>query len=207
MLVRRTAGQRGCSRPARTRTPSLAVLVQSEVCPEIPLGGPQRSTSLARKKVVLMAEINPYAKCPCGSGKAFKWCCQAMFTQIVQAFELDNAGQQAAALKLMDEVIAQNPTNPEAWGRKALLLAKQGQIAESEKVIDKALEIRADYPFGLYLKAQFRFAEEQFGAALVFARRAAEITQPDDLDVLGNLYTIIVNCELHLNHPLAVRAG
>src|SRR5262245_26771269 len=148
MLVRRTAGQRGCSRPARTRTPSLAVLVQSEVCPEIPLGGPQRSTSLARKKVLMAVEINPYAKCPCGSGKAFKWCCQAMFTQIVQAFELDDAGQHAAALKLMDEVIAQNPTNPEAWGRKALLLAKQGQVPEAEKGIEKAVENKTEKHLG-----------------------------------------------------------
>jgi tetratricopeptide (TPR) repeat protein len=155
----------------------------------------------------MAVEINPYAKCPCGSGKAFKWCCQAMFTQIVQAFELDDAGQHAAALKLMDEVVAQNPTNPEAWGRKALLLAKQGQVAESEKIIDKALEIRPEYPFGLYLKAQFRFAEDEFGGALLLARRAADATPPDQLDALSNLYTIIVNCEMHLNHPLAVRAG
>ena len=37
--------------------------------------------------------LDPYAPCPCGSGKKFKWCCQPVHFQIDRAFEMDREGQ------------------------------------------------------------------------------------------------------------------
>ena len=67
-------------------------------------------------------EQNPYSPCTCGSGKQFKLCCQPIHREIAQVFQLDEEGQHEAAITLMDEVLRQHPGNPEAHGRKALLL-------------------------------------------------------------------------------------
>src|SRR5438105_3574152 len=64
--------------------------------------------------------FDPYAPCPCGSGKKFKWCCQPIHEEIDRAFRQEEEGQHETALKLMNEVVAKHPDNPEAWGRKAL---------------------------------------------------------------------------------------
>ena len=65
-----------------------------------------------------MARLDPYAACPCGSGKKARWCCEFIFDDINKAFEFEKEGQHEAALRLIDELVAKNPTNPEVWGRK-----------------------------------------------------------------------------------------
>ena len=73
-----------------------------------------------------------YAPCHCGSGKKFKWCCQPIYPGIQRALEQDEAGQHDAALRIMDEVVKANETNPEAWGQKARLQYMQGKVDEAE---------------------------------------------------------------------------
>src|SRR5438045_6090651 len=84
---------------------------------------------------------DPYALCPCGSGKKFKWCCQPIHAEIAQAFQLDERGQHEAALRIVDEVVAKHADNPEAWGRKAQLLFSNERPAEAEAALDKALAL------------------------------------------------------------------
>src|SRR4029077_3595816 len=85
--------------------------------------------------------LDAYAPCPCGSGKKFKWCCQPIHVQIDRAFQMDTEGQHEAALRLMDEVLAENPANPEAFGRKAQLLYQNDRVEEAEEAIQKAFAI------------------------------------------------------------------
>ncbi|MCX7702313.1 MAG: SEC-C metal-binding domain-containing protein, partial [Gemmataceae bacterium] len=57
--------------------------------------------------------IDPYASCPCGSGKKFKWCCAGIHEQIEKALQQYRNGQQETALHTLDEVIKAHPRNPE----------------------------------------------------------------------------------------------
>src|SRR6266849_1093724 len=97
-----------------------------------------------------------YSPCPCGSGKKFKWCCQPIEGQIERAFRLDADGQHEAAFRIMDEVVAAHPGNPQAWGRKAQLLYQNGRLDEAENAVQKAMEITPKYPFGSPLRGVFR---------------------------------------------------
>ncbi len=151
--------------------------------------------------------IDPYAPCPCGSGKKFKWCCQPIHVQINKAFQQDADGQHEAALRTMDEVTAQNPGNPEAWGRQAQLLYENDRLEDAEKALDKALELNPNYPFGYYLRGSFRRAEGELPGALVLFRKAAERYDPEARDVLGQLFGLIADTELKLNRPVAARAA
>ena len=53
-----------------------------------------------------------YSPCPCGSGKKFKFCCQAIYRGIEHAVQQDQAGQHEAALRTMDQ-LAKDAASPE----------------------------------------------------------------------------------------------
>jgi tetratricopeptide (TPR) repeat protein len=151
--------------------------------------------------------LDPYASCPCGSGKKFKWCCQPIHVQIDRAFQQDAEGQHEVALRLMDEVIKEHPTNPEAWGRKAQLLYQNGRVEDAEEAIQKAFEIAPKYPFGHLLRGTFRYQEGEIPGALLLFRKAADYYDPEARDLVAQVYGMIADCEMRLNRPVAARAA
>jgi tetratricopeptide (TPR) repeat protein len=151
--------------------------------------------------------LDAYASCPCGSGKKFKWCCQPIHVQIDRAFQQDGEGQHEVALRLMDEVIAEHPANPEAWGRKAQLLYQNGQVEQAEEAIQKAFEIGPQYPFGHLLRGMFRYQEGEIPGALLLFRKAADYYDPQAHDLVAQAYGMVAECEMRLNRPVAARAA
>ena len=135
-----------------------------------------------------------YTPCPCGSGKKFKWCCQPVYADINRALEQDANGQEERALRLIDQVVHKHPGNPEAWGQKARLLYNHGKVDQAEEALAKAFEINPNYPFGLWLRAIFRFQEGETRGALLLARKAADAYDPDARDQLGQVYRMIFEC-------------
>jgi tetratricopeptide (TPR) repeat protein len=151
--------------------------------------------------------FDPYDPCPCGSGKKFKWCCQPVYVQIDKAFQQDADGQHDAALRTMEAVCAEHPSNPEVWGRKAQLLYQMDKVEESEAALQKAFDINPNYPFGFYLRGRFRHFEGEIPGALLLFRKAAEVYDPIARSILAQIYSLITECELKLNRPVAARAA
>jgi tetratricopeptide (TPR) repeat protein len=151
--------------------------------------------------------VDPYAPCPCGSGKKFKWCCQPIHAEIARAFEQQARGQNEVALRIMDEVIAKHPDNPEAWCQKAQLLFEQERADDAEVALQKALDLNPNYPFAHFLRGRFRHAEGEFPGALLLYRKAADLYDPAAGPVLSEIYAAIADCELKLNRPVAARAA
>jgi len=151
--------------------------------------------------------MDPYASCPCGSGKKFKWCCQPIHQPIDRAFEQDAQGQHETAMKMMDEVVAEHPGNPEVWGRKAQLLYQNGKVEEAEAALQKAYEINPRYPAGHLLQGMFRYNEGENAGALLLFRKAAEYFDPEARDFLAEVHGLIANCELRMKRPIAARAA
>jgi tetratricopeptide (TPR) repeat protein len=151
--------------------------------------------------------LDPYSSCPCGSGKKFKWCCQPIHEEMERVFEQDAEGQHDTALRLMDEVIARHPDNPEVWGQKARLLFQLERADEADAALEKAMQLNPNYPFGLYLSGRFRqFEGELAGAALLF-RKAADLYDPGASWILAEIYSAIAEIEMKLNRPVAARAA
>ncbi len=150
---------------------------------------------------------DPYAFCSCGSGKKFRWCCQPIDAQVRRAFEQEAQGQHETALRLMNELVAAHAGNPEVYGQQARLLYAQGKAEQAEEALQKAFAINPNYPFGLLLRAVFRFQEGELPGALLLARRAAEHYHPEAHDYLAEAYSIIFECELKLQRPVAARAA
>lgn len=148
-----------------------------------------------------------YDPCPCGSGKAFKFCCKAIWPGIQNALEQEASGQHDRALKLIDEVTAAHPDKPEAWGHKARLLYANGKPDEADEALEKAFALNANYPFGLFLRANFRYHEREYQGALLLARRAVEAYDPGAVGPLGELWYMIFDGEMRRNRPVAARAA
>lgn len=151
--------------------------------------------------------IDVYASCPCGSGKKFKWCCQPIHGRIEDAFEQQAQGQHAAAIKLMDDLVAAEPDNPEAWGRRAQLLYENGRYDDAETSLDRALQLNPRYPFGYLLKGVFRHEEGETAGALRLFRQAADLYDPAAHDHLGQVFSLIAESELRANRPVAAHAA
>jgi tetratricopeptide (TPR) repeat protein len=151
--------------------------------------------------------LDLYSPCPCGSGKKFKWCCQPIHGQISRAFDQDADGQHEAALRTMDEVVAEHPGNPEVYGRKAQLLYQNGRVDDAEAALEQAFAINPGYPFGHLLRGMFRQQEGEIPGALLLFRKAAELYDPEAKDILAQVYASIAECELKLNRPVAARAA
>jgi tetratricopeptide (TPR) repeat protein len=151
--------------------------------------------------------IDSYAPCPCGSGKKFKWCCQPLYQELEKAYAQEDQGQHDSALRIMDEIVAKHPDNPEAWGRKAHLLFQLGKLEDSEIALQKALELNANYPFGHLLKGMMRQAEGEMQGALMLYRRAAALYDLEARDLLAQIYALVAECESYLHRPVAARAA
>src|SRR5437660_5059032 len=103
--------------------------------------------------------LDAYSPCPCGSGKKFKWCCQPIYVELNKALRQDADGQHEAALRTMDQIVGEHPSNPEVWGRKAQLLYQNDRVEEAEQALDKAFTINPNYAFGHLLRGLFRHNE------------------------------------------------
>src|SRR5262249_4687312 len=146
-------------------------------------------------------ELNPYSPCPCGSGKQFKWCCQPIHRELSRVFELDEEGQHEQSFSLIDEIIHKHPANPEARGRKSLLLFQNDKAAEAEQVLEEAFAINPNYAFGYFLKGRFRLYEGEIAGALILLRKAADLYPPEAHDMQAMVQVEIFECEMKLNHP------
>lgn len=151
--------------------------------------------------------MDPYSPCMCGSGKAFKWCCQPYYGDVDTAMNLQRAGQHEAALKLLADLTYKHPTIAQVWGYQAQLMIMNGQFEPAEVALDKAFDLNANFAFGYYLKAVIRQQEGETLGALLLFRRAAEKYDPKSADMLGEIYGVIANTELQLNRPVAARAA
>ena len=151
--------------------------------------------------------FEPYSSCSCGSGKKFKWCCQPIQAQIDKVYALDEQGQHEAAMRLMDEIAAQHPTNHVIWGRKAQLQFMNEKPAEAEATLDKAFALNPNYAFGFLLKARFRLFEREVAGALMLLRKAADLYDPEAAEMLAQIYVEIFQCEMQFNRPIAARAA
>jgi tetratricopeptide (TPR) repeat protein len=151
--------------------------------------------------------LESYTPCPCGSGKKFKWCCEPIYKEIDRAFTQENEGQHDVAARIMAEIVAKHPTNPEAWGRQAQLLLAHDKLEEAEQALEKAFAINPNYPFGLLLRARLRFSEGEVAGSLLLARRAADAYDPEAKDQLAEVYALIYQAEMRLNRPIAGHAA
>lgn len=151
--------------------------------------------------------MDAYQPCPCGSGKKFKWCCQAFYGEIERASQLWHNHQHEAAINLMEKLSQTHPTSTEVWGRYAEVLINAARIEQAEAALDKAMELNPRYVRGLVLRAGLRHEEGDLDSALRLYRQADEYCPVDAPEIRGPIALNIAKLEWLRLRPLASLAA
>src|SRR4051794_30107500 len=151
--------------------------------------------------------ISPYAACPCGSGKQFKWCCQPYYGYVEKALNQHEKGQRAAAEQTMAQLVADFPKVPQAWGYQAQVLFLNDRPADADAVLQKAFDLDPNFAYGFWLRGLMRLEEGEAVGALLLFRKTAELLDPNAKDVQAQVHSRIAELELQENRPAAARAA
>jgi tetratricopeptide (TPR) repeat protein len=151
--------------------------------------------------------MDPYQPCPCGSGKSFKWCCQAYYVQVEKARDQFNQGQRETALRTIQNLVEQNPGSAPVLGYQAELLYMDQKPDAADEAIQKAFAISPDFPFGHWLRGIMRKDEGELKGALIEFRKAAELYHPKANAVLAEINAAIFDIEMRMNRPIAAHAA
>lgn len=84
--------------------------------------------------------VDPYALCPCGSGKKLKFCCSDLVHEIEKIHKMIEGDQPRAALRHVEHTLKKKPNRPSLLDLKATLELTLHQFEAAEQTIATLLE-------------------------------------------------------------------
>jgi tetratricopeptide (TPR) repeat protein len=97
--------------------------------------------------------IDPYAYCPCGSGKKVKFCCADLADDMERIQQMLEGGQRAAALEHIEKLEKTHPDNPYLVTTKALLQSVLGSPDKAAATLEDFLSRQPTNAMALAEKA------------------------------------------------------
>lgn len=97
--------------------------------------------------------MDPYAPCPCGSGKKVKFCCQAILPEMSKIERLQENNQPRMALQLIDKVLKEHPDNGWLVTQRAMALFNDDRYDEARDSLVPFLRQQQDHPLANALLA------------------------------------------------------
>ncbi|MCC6494562.1 MAG: SEC-C domain-containing protein [Pirellulales bacterium] len=90
--------------------------------------------------------VDPYAPCPCGSGKKLKFCCSDLVADIEKISKLVAGDQPHAALKHVAHLLEKEPNRTSLLDMRAMLELSVDEMDAAEKTIRHFLQIDPENP-------------------------------------------------------------
>lgn len=90
--------------------------------------------------------MDPYAPCPCGSGKKVKFCCQAILPEMAKIERLQENNQPHMALQLIDKLLKDHPDNGWLVTQRAMALFNDEEFAEARDGLVPFLRNSPEHP-------------------------------------------------------------
>ena len=90
--------------------------------------------------------VDPYAPCPCGSGKKLKFCCTDLAADIEKISKLVASEQPHAALKHVEQLMAKEPDRASLLDIRAMLELSLHDFDAAEKTLARFLAVAPDNP-------------------------------------------------------------
>lgn len=97
--------------------------------------------------------MDPYAPCPCGSGKKVKFCCQAILPEMAKIERLQENNQPRMALQLIEKLLADHEDNGWLQTQRALALLNDQRPADARDGLLPYLRKEPDHPMANALLA------------------------------------------------------
>src|SRR5205085_724259 len=91
----------------------------------------------------LMA-VDPYAMCPCGSGKKLKFCCSDLVGEIEKIHRMIEGEQPRAALRHVEQTLATHPGQASLLDLKATLEMSLGEMDAARKTVAEFVAANRD---------------------------------------------------------------
>lgn len=115
--------------------------------------------------------MDPYAPCPCGSGKKVKFCCQKLLPEMEKVERLQD-NQPDQALIHLNRLEQSSPGNPWVVTTRAGVLMQMGEFPDAKLELLKFLKEHPDHPRANALYAFAAFHADGFPACKKAVHRA-----------------------------------
>ena len=136
--------------------------------------------------------VDPYAICPCGSGKKLKFCCSDLVGEIEKIHRMIEGEQPRAALRHVDQTLATHPGRASLLDLKATLELSLGEIDTARETVAKFVATNADSPTAYACQAllyaelrESRPAIESLQKALALVEREMPLRVYEALGAVG----------------------
>jgi len=116
--------------------------------------------------------MDPYAFCPCGSGKKVKFCCQPIMADMEKVEKFQENNQPRMALQLLEKLAKAHPQNPWVVTRQGINLINDGRAADAKTTLVAFLRNRPDHALANALYATAAASVDGLPAAKKAVHRA-----------------------------------
>ncbi|MAT71007.1 MAG: hypothetical protein CMJ58_15955 [Planctomycetaceae bacterium] len=118
--------------------------------------------------------VNPYAPCPCGSGKKLKFCCSDLVHEIEKIDKLIQADQPRAALAKCEQLLTKSPDRASLLDMATMLKLSLNDEAGAAELVEKFLAAHPDSPTAHSQAALLAASREDAAAAMAEVQIALE---------------------------------
>lgn len=123
--------------------------------------------------------LDPYAPCPCGSGKKLKFCCSDLAADIEKAQKMIAGDQPQAALKHVEKLLEKHPDRASLLDLRSNLELSMHEFEAARKTIEHYLAKHPKNPAAHAQRALLLAAEESGMAAVGPLQDALELLEDD----------------------------
>ncbi|TWT85313.1 hypothetical protein Pla123a_01200 [Posidoniimonas polymericola] len=116
--------------------------------------------------------VDPYALCPCGSGKKLKFCCSDLVGEIEKIHRMVEGDQPRAALQHVEASLKKYPGRPSLLDLKAMLELTLHKLEDAEQTVALLLEKDPKNPAAHAQQAILRCAKGDGAAGVEPLQRA-----------------------------------
>src|SRR5262245_9738669 len=150
--------------------------------------------------------VDPYALCPCGSGKKLKFCCGDLGGEIEKIHRMIEGDQPRAALRYVEQVLAKNPGRASLLDLKAALELSLDEIDAARLTVKEFVAKHPESPAALACQALLLAETGDAVAAVHSLQRAIQLIDQEMPQRVLEAIGIVGRALLATGHVVAAQA-
>lgn len=150
--------------------------------------------------------VDPYAPCPCGSGKKVKFCCTDLVGDIEKIHRMIEGDQPRAALRHAEQTLAKHPRRASLLDLKATLELALGEQDSARATIDEFLRVDPQNPSAHACRAMLLASTEGGRAAVAPLQKALALIDREMPQRVFEAIGVVGRALLTQGHIVAAQA-
>ncbi len=150
--------------------------------------------------------VDPYAPCPCGSGKKVKFCCSDLVGDIEKIHRMIEGDQPRAALRHAEQTLAKHPRRASVLDLKATLELALGETEAASATINEFLQADPQNPSALACQAMLLASNDGGRAAVAPLQKALALVEHEMPQRVFEAIGVVGRALLTEGHIVAAQA-